>query len=547
MTSETRKELSRREILKAAARVAPLCLGIGVPKLLHSAATHTPASYLLDLGAREVTQHIREGDIKAEVYFSALIQQCQDLKFLNGIASLDGSRMLETARAVDQARLRGETLGHAAGLPVAVKDQLAVAGYPAASGNPALKAYRPTRNAAIVDALVKAGAVAFAKTTCPNMTGNSSLAAQEDSYSPAYGVVRNPYDPDRMAGGSSGGNGVALASRMVPAALGEDTNGSVRVPAAFCGIAALRPSTYTLDNALHGTKRKRYSDDGFVISATRLDTIGPMARTVADVAFLDELITGERAPSFAINGVRIAIPRSGYWDQEWVDPDVAKATQDAFAKLREAGAHLVEIDYVGLQSTVGSLHGLSAMAIAAQQLHAEPDPPDTLTKWLSTNMPQVTVDQFNGVPVSTQERRYGKVPDLSIEQQTRLLQECAHKYQEIFRSNNVLAIAAPTVPVLPQIFTPGGSTDFETIRVKGKTLDRGWVIIAQTIIAPRYGAPALSLPVALAQGLPVGLELTGLPGKDTQILGLGIAVEKVLGRLPQPNPIHPLVRSPANR
>ncbi len=154
------------------------------------------------------------------------------------------------------------------------------------------------------------------------MTGNSSLAAQEDSYSPAYGVVRNPYAPDRMAGGSSGGNGVVLASRMVPAALGEDTNGSVRVPAVFYGVAALRPS------------HKRYSDDGFIISATRLDTIGPMARTVADVAFLDELITGEPTPLIAIKGVRIAIPRSDFWDRKWGDPNVASVLSQRYVLKR---------------------------------------------------------------------------------------------------------------------------------------------------------------------------------------------------------------------
>ncbi len=121
-----------------------------------------------------------------------------------------------------------------------------------------------------------------------------------------------------------------------------------------------------------------------------------------------------------------------------------------------------------------------------------------------------------------------------MEEQRQLLRESARRYQEIFRSNNVVAIAAPTVPVLPQILTPAGPTDFETIEIKGKTFDRASVIIAQSVIAPRYGAPALSLPVGLAEGLPVGLELDGLPGRDSEILGLGMAVEKILGRLPAP-------------
>jgi Asp-tRNA(Asn)/Glu-tRNA(Gln) amidotransferase A subunit family amidase len=524
--------ISRRQLLKATLWAG----GFGglVTAALPAATESNPSADCQEWGAREVARRIRRGDIKAENYFSRLIGQCNEHKFLNGIATLDAVQMLERGREIDRALARGEKMGPAAGVAFAVKDQIAVAGYPAASGNPALKAYRPARSAAVVDALVRAGAVAFAKTTCPNMTGNSSSMAQEDSYSPAYGVVRNPYDPARMAGGSSGGNGVALAARMVPAALGEDTNGSVRVPAALCGVAGLRPSTYTIDNALEGTKRKRYSDDGLIINATRLDTIGPMARTVADVAFLDELVTGEPAPDVQIRDVRIAIPRTDYWDEEWVDPRVAKVTQAAFAQLREAGAQLIEIDYLGLRSTVGDLGRLSDMALAAQELNAPADAPDGIATWLSMHMPQITVAEFKGVPVVNQDRRFWHPLRLSVEGQRKLLREAQLKYETIFRANNVAAIAAPTVSVFPQILTPGGSTDFETVEIKGKTLDRASVIITQSVVAPRYGAPGLSLPVGLADGLPVGLELDGLPGKDSAILALGIAVEQVLGPMPAP-------------
>jgi len=526
--STQRERWSRRSILKAMVWAAPICMGAARSNPPPVAAS-IASTGLVDLGAREVATHIRNGDLKAEVYFSRIIEQCHHCRFLNGIAHLDEERIVTVARGIDQARSRGERLGPAAGVPVAVKDQIAVAGYPAVSGNPALRTYRPARNAVVVDALVKAGAVPFAKTTCPNMTGNSSLMAQVDSYSPAYGVVRNPYDPTRMAGGSSGGSGVVLAARMAPAALGEDTNGSIRVPAAFCGVVGFRPSTYTIRNALKGAKRKRYSDDGLVISADRLDTIGPMARSVADVAFLDEVITGERAPTIGVHDVRIGIPRRDYWDQEWVDPVVASITQAAFQRLLDAGAHLIEIDYLRLRSTVGYLGGLSAMAMAAQLLNEEPVPPGRIAEWLSANMPGTTVDEFNGAPISNQERDFGRFSYLPAGEQKQILLASARIYRETFVSNNIIAIAAPTVPILPQVFTPTGSTDFETVDINGKTLDRASVIITQTVIAPRYGAPSLSLPVGLAAGLPVGLGLDGLPGEDRGILGLGIALEGVLG------------------
>lgn len=525
--------LTRRTLLGAALGAVPACAAMGAAKSLPALAGSL-CDDVLALGAREAVEHIRNGALTTEAYFARLIGQCRAQAALNGIASLDEGRMLEAARAIDKARGRGERLAAATGLPIAVKDQLAVAGYPAASGNPALKHYRPARNARVVDALVRAGAIPFAKTTCPNMTGNSSLVAQEDSYSPAYGVVRNPYDPRRQAGGSSGGSGVVLAARMVPAALGEDTNGSIRVPASFCGVAGLRPSTYTIENALRGTKRKRYSDDGHVIWAGRLDTIGPMARTVADLAFLDELVTGERVADVQLRDARIAIPRPDYWEQAWVDPVVAGMAGDAFAKLRDAGAHLVEIDYLALRASVGYLGGFSAMAMAAQLLNETFPAPDMVAQWLARNMPDVSVDQFNGVPASSKARDFGKFPELSVAEQKRVLARSARSYRDIFRSVGVIAIMAPTVPVLPQIFTPSGSTDFETIEIKGKTLDRGSVIITQTAIAPRYGAPSLSLPMGLAAGLPVGLGLDGLPGRDGELLGLGIAIEGVLGRVPPP-------------
>jgi Asp-tRNA(Asn)/Glu-tRNA(Gln) amidotransferase A subunit family amidase len=107
------------------------------------------------------------------------------------------------------------------------------------------------------------------------------LMHQISAHSESFGAVHNPYDPSRIPGGSSGGNGAILAARIVPAALGLDTNGSIRCPSAFCGVTGLRPSTYTMENAINRTSRKRYSDDGLVLPpARRLDTIGPMARTV---------------------------------------------------------------------------------------------------------------------------------------------------------------------------------------------------------------------------------------------------------------------------
>jgi mandelamide amidase len=153
---------------------------------------------------------------------------------------------------------------------------------------------------------------------------------------------------------------------------------------------------------------------------------------------------------------------------------------------------------------------------------------------LRAHLPGISLDQFNGPPVPNQERGLGQAPNLPVPEQAALLRAAARAYRELYSAHGVAAIGAPTVPVPPQIFTPGGPTDFETVEINGRMLDLGAVAIAQTIVAPRYGAPGLSLPVGLTAGLPVGLELDGLPGRDSELLGIGLAVEAVFGPLPPP-------------
>ena len=284
MRDDSRTGLTRRRFLEAAAIV---------PLVFRGQAATTQAD-LLELGAREVVERIRRGELKAERYVSELLKQYNAHKDLNLVTSIDQARVLEAARSVDLARARGTELGPAAGLPFAVKDQIEVAGYPATAGNRALKGYVPKRNAVVVERLVAAGAIPFCMTTLPDMTVDDGLMHQASPHSDSFGAVRNPYDPARIPGGSSGGSGAILAARIVPAALGADANGSIRCPSAFCGITGLRPSTFTIENALRRTNRKRYSEEGLLMPPLgRLYTIGPMARTTADVAFLDTLITGE--------------------------------------------------------------------------------------------------------------------------------------------------------------------------------------------------------------------------------------------------------------
>jgi len=537
------RRISRRLVLKAAAYVAPLSIGRGAMAQLWQArlapAPEPAAADLLELGAREAVEHIGNGDVKAEAYVERLLKHYHAHKDLNAVNWINEAQVLEAARAIDLAGARGENLGAAAGLPVAVKDQISVAGSPTTGGNGALKGYIPKRSARVVETLVQAGAIPFCMAACPDMTVLDGLMHQVWSYSESFGLVHNPYDPARGPGGSSGGNGAILAARIAPAALGEDTNGSIRLPSAFSGVAGLRPSTFTLENTLRGTRRKRYSDEGLLLPpASRLDTIGPMARTVADVAFLDTLITGEAVPTVDPRQVRIAIPGPEYWEGESVDPGVAKVIREAFAKLRDAGCQLVEIDFNReVRGIVGTLDHPSAVStIAAYGLNAPPWlSAETMATWLQENAPNVTVDQmYRGRPRSHPLLKAPALPP--VEEQIKIVTEAARRYADIFRSKGVAAIAFPTVPIPAVPLHPGGPKEpfGEMITIKAKPLEEGKVILENLFIAPRMGAAGLSLPAGLTRGLPVGLELDAPPGRDSELLGIGITVQKVIGRIRPP-------------
>jgi mandelamide amidase len=475
----------------------------------------------INLTTKAAAEYIQKGEMKAEDYAVRLLAHADKHKELNAWVVIDRARVLEEARAVDQARTRGEKLKLLSGVPFAVKDQIDVSGYPTTAGNGALKKYVPNRSAPVVQRLVDAGGIVFGKTTCPDMTGGGHLMMSATSHSRFFGKVRNPYNPDHGPGGSSGGNGVAIAARMVPCGIGEDTGGSVRFPAAFCGIAGLRPSTYTVDLALGNGKAKRYSDEGIVPPPGFRETFGPMARTVADCAFLDELVTGERTPQVNLRAVKLGIPNAGYWDNDFVDQDVARVMRESFAKLRSAGATLVEIDFESLTAT--------GAALDPALRHFE-KPADFAT-WLKANTPGITFEEIYAGVKQPAARAPSKLSDA---QARAMLSSALDTYAAIFKTNGIAAVLSPTMTIPAPPLAAGVEAMDQKMMVNGKPMTEVEVIIKNIFWGPRLGVPGLNVPAGLARGLPVGLALEGLPGTDSRILGLGIAVENVLGALPAP-------------
>ena len=512
--------LSRRDVLQSVVWAVPLCMGAAVIPLIQGCSNETgtqSGSELSELGARAAVERIRKGEMKAEDYVAYLIKRQRSLEHLNAIITLDEARVMEEARAVDKARAAGQQLGQLAGLPIIVKDNIDVAGYPTTVGNRALMGYVPKQSAPVIDAAIRQGAIVFAKANMSMFGGLSPSGATSNNRH--FGQPRNPYNSAHISGGSSGGPGAAIGARIVPAGFGEDSGGSVRFPAAACGIAGLRPST--------GGPSKRYSDVGFTPPPTSFTkTIGPMARTVADGAFLDSAVTSDEVPVVSLGEVKIGIPDEQYWSSKIYEPVVRQVTEEAFSKLRAAGANLVEI-HLDTLLDLNAGDRLRGPRERRTEIFAE---------WLARNVPGVTMeDVFNpltggrGVPEMTDSE-----PDLSPEAHAEMLSAARRAYADFFKQNALFAIAFPTILFPAPLENSNGDTPGQKILVGGKWVDEFDHIIINLFWNARLGVPGVSLPSGLASGLPVGLEFDAMIGDDSRLLGLGIAIENVLGSLPPP-------------
>ena len=281
---------------------------------------------------------VREAVVAGRVSAVALAEQ-----YLQRIAAEDGAigsflavsrdRALAQAQRVDEDARAGRPLGPLAGVPVAIKDVLATKGVETTSGSRILSGWHPPYDATAVERLEQAGAVVLGKLNCDEFAMGSS---NENS---AFKPVRNPRAPDRVPGGSSGGSAAAVAAGLCMASLGTDTGGSIRQPAAFCGVVGVLP-TYG-----------RVSRYGLIAFASSLDRVGPLTNSVADAATVLEVLAGpdprdataspEPVPSYTaelarpVDGLRIGVPEEYFG--EGLDPEIRSAVERALDSLRAAG------------------------------------------------------------------------------------------------------------------------------------------------------------------------------------------------------------------
>ncbi len=465
---------------------------------------------LAALTALEALVLLRSGALSAVRYARALLARCRARAELGAFISLDEQQVLGAARAADWDLSHGGTPRALHGLPVVIKDNIDTVGFATTAGTPALRSNRPIVTAPVAEALFRAGAVLLGKT---NM---HELADGITNNNAAFGAARNPYAPAMIPGGSSGGTAAAIAARLCPAGLGTDTGGSVRIPAALCGIVGLRPSS------------GRYPGAGIVpISHTR-DTAGPMARTVADVALLDAVIVGGAAPPVALplRGVRLGIPRLPFYED--LDPELAAVIGAALAKLESAGCVLVPADLpelAALSKAAGAISYYEQSRDLDAYLRAAGSELSTRDVAAGIASPDVRAifetDVLGATAITPQAYRQ------AMDYHRPRLQDA---YARHFRDLRLDALALPTT-ALPA--RPIGED--QDVELNGRRAPTFATFLRNTRVMTIAGIPGLSVPAGLTTaGLPVGLELDAPAGTDRLLLGLGVAVEAALGPLKPP-------------
>ncbi len=480
-------------------------------------------SPLARLSAVEAVARMTSGELAVESYAAAMLERCRGARALNAFITLEPERVLEEARACDRRRLAGGAAGPLFGLPIPIKDSVNTRDYPTTAGTPALRDFRPAADAPIVAALRAAGAIVLGKTNLHEL----SYGWSSDNL--AFGAVHNPYDPTRIPGGSSGGTAAAIAARLAPLGVAEDTEGSIRVPAALCGIQGFRPTT------------GRYPTDGCVPITALFDQVGPQARCVADLQLFDAVAAaGSRAadgedrgaggdlPMQSLRGVRLGVPRAFACSD--LDPEVARVTGAALARLERAGASLIDTDLPELAPLISlttdqiqSHDVLPALTAYLRRYGAGVDV-DTLLARASPDIRAVFArDVLPGGANVVSAAVYRAAVEQHLPRLRRLLHKC-------FQRSGVAALVFPaTLVPAPRI----GATD--TVRAGGRLLPFDVAVARNIAPGSTAGLPGLVLPAGLtADGLPVALEFDGPAHGDRALLRLGLHLEAALGPLPPP-------------
>ena len=445
------------------------------------------------LTIRELGARYRRRDVSPVEATRAALERAERLDGpINAFITLMADDALRDAEQAERTFATGHTLGPLHGVPISLKDLYWTRGVRTTGGSKILADWVPNADGTVTERLRRAGAVIVGKA---NLHEFAFGATNEN---PHYGPTRNPWSTDRITGGSSGGSAAAVAAGIGYASLGSDTGGSIRLPAALCGVVGHKP-TYGL-----------VSRHGILALSWSLDHAGPLARTVEDVAFVMNVVAGHdpRDPASArrvvpdfvaaldgrVRGLRIGLLREYLGDD--VQPEVAAAVRRAALDLEGLGAVVDELSIPGGEQAAGASIGILYPEAAA--VHE---------RWLKERRDAYGPDVLGRL---VQGERLTGVQYLKAQRARRVLME---RFATVFRQHDL--IATPTVPILAPTL-PESRGDVARAALLGYT--RLFNVV---------GLPACSVPCGFSTGgLPIGLQLVGRPFEDTTVLRAAHAYEQ---------------------
>jgi aspartyl-tRNA(Asn)/glutamyl-tRNA(Gln) amidotransferase subunit A len=476
--------------------------------------------------AIDIAKLIRGREITALEAAEACLGRIDEVEpRVKAFINLYGDAARESARAVDGRIAAGGTDLPFAGVPIAVKDVLSTRGFKTTCGSRMLGEFIPVYDATVVERVKAAGTVMLGKANMDEFAMGSST---ENSF---FGPTSNPWDLKRVPGGSSGGSAAAVSAGEAPWALGSDTGGSIRQPAALCGIVGMKP-TYGLVS--------RY---GLVAFASSLDQVGPMALTVSDCAALLGIIAGhdpcdstsidEPAQDYlgsldgSVKGMKVAIVKE--LSSEGIDPEVLGRVRETMDRLQSLGAECEEVSLPSFSYGLSSYY-LIAPAEASSNLarfdgvrygfRAEGEFDDVWQMYDETRAQGFGPEVKRRIMLGTYALSAGYYDEYYAKAQ-KIRTLIVRDYGRAFESYDLLV--SPTSP----------STAFEL----GAKMDDPLTMYLSdicTIPVNLAGIPALSLPCGLASGLPVGFQIMGPPLSEQKILNAALALEREIGFDPRP-------------
>lgn len=477
---------------------------------------------LYKLTVKEASKLLEAGKITSLELTQACLDRIEEMEpKINAFVSITKELALAKAKEVDKKRKNGEKLSPIAGIPYSVKDTYCVVGTKTTAGSRILENYESQYNATIFERLDAADAVLIGKTNCDPFGFGSST-----EYS-AYGVTKNPINTDLVPGGSSGGSGAAVAYGGGLFSIGEDTGGSIRCPASFCGISGIKV-TYG-----------RVSRYGCIAYASSYDTVGPMAKTVEDTAMVLKVIAGkdskdatssesevqnyEELLANEIKGKTIGLPKEYF--AEGLDDEVRKVIEKAIEKYKKLGCKIVDISLPNTEYAIAAYYIIAASEASSNLarfngirygFHSQK--PEANKSW------DQIMKKSRGEGFSSEEKRRILLGTFALSAgYADQLYKKAQKVRSLIKQDfakafeKVDVILTPTMPVLP--FKIGDNTS-DPLKM--------WLVDAYTVSLNPSGLPGLSVNAGESkEGLPVGMQLIAPYFREDLLFNFGYKFENL--------------------